>query len=146
MALAKILGFRKKISFERFLKAMGMSQLPEFKPCAYYLEDMDMLVVQIKDASTTMRQTSDFGAVLIENHTEEQNIIGFEVFGVMHFFNNEFKGKKYQQIIDARTLVETIVRGRIGFPKTFGEHTRTVKEILNNHNFGLIKLPAELVN
>ena len=118
------------------IQAFMRKNLHPFKPCAYYVEGLDMLVVQMKDCSYTLRETSNYGGILYENQAEEFSIIGFQVFGIRYFV--EKAGLKLAGLWVVEELMVKTIAPQVndGLREIFGwRYEYEIRKILKENNF-----------
>ena len=59
-----------------------LRSMPEFRPCVYYLPDLDTLVYLERDCSyTEVRVPGSDITLLYSNHEESERLIGVEIAG-----------------------------------------------------------------
>lgn len=94
-------------------------------PCAYVIEDLNLLVVMTKDCSYTLVEPPPFlGGVLYENHGPDCEPIGFQIFGASLLIGCQ----------SVREAVETIAQEVEGGMTTiFGSAAEDARTILAAH-------------
>jgi hypothetical protein len=93
-------------------------RLAQFKPFAYYDKHLDCIRVQVRDCSFIEQRKNRIFTVLKANHTKEGSLVGFNIKGVRHLF--EQIGLNRQACYKLADVMDAIVRF---FPEA------TVKEI-----------------
>lgn len=108
---------------ERFIKENGTDG--EFKPVAFYLESLDIIIVLNADCSTTEENKNEIFSLLKANHSGA-GYVGFAIENVKSIFGKVLPKKN---IITIREIIDIIQKYHPD--KIVDDITNEFKDILN---------------
>lgn len=70
---------KEDLTLENLFKNMGTE---EFKPCQYYIESLDWMIIQTRDCCTVDEYINEWFDLMYDGHTGDENGKNMELVGI----------------------------------------------------------------